>query len=144
MVHSDSRTAPSNELFEHTFFLEVERSTETQEHLPQGGCYRDYYPAETSGQNGRRDRSLRAFRFARSWCSKCERRNNVRSGCCHHSANPPPVWMTTFAEATTDHCTIWVRPLDYRNATVNTHLHARCKLSISATTEREILAKSAY
>jgi hypothetical protein len=111
--------------FEHKFFLEVDRSTESQWHLAsQAACYRDYYQrggfAERFGK--RRDdyrdipfRVLIAFRNA-------ERRNNTAVRLL--KAAPPFLtltWLTTQTEIERDPLgAIWIRPIDYRAATVET------------------------
>jgi len=108
-------------VFEHNFFLEVDRSSEAQGELAaKGGCYASYYRnggfAERCG--GNRDdykaypfRALIVFRNA-------ERRNNAAEALL---GNDPPilsmVWLTTFTEVTTNPLgNIWVRPVDYRDA----------------------------
>jgi hypothetical protein len=108
-------------MFEHNFFLEVDRSSEAQGELAaKGGCYANYYRsggfAERNG-GGRDDfkeypfRALMVFRNA-------ERRNNAAQALL---LNDPPiltmVWLTTFEEVTRDPLgTIWLRPIDYRDA----------------------------
>ncbi len=121
-IHEDT---PAGELYEHTFFLEVDRSTETQDVLIQKAhCYRDYYRRGGLAEKHGRPRSeyesfpfrvLMVFRNA-------ERRNNVAERLL--LLHPPilsQVWLTTFAEATTDPLgPIWVRPMDYRAVTGGT------------------------
>ena len=117
-------------LFEHNFFLEVDRSSEAQGELAaKGGCYASYYRtggfAERCG--GKRDdykdfpfRTLMVFR-------NVERRNNAAEALLR---NDPPilsmVWLTTFEELTTNPLgAIWVRPIDYRDATAGTAFKVR-------------------
>jgi hypothetical protein len=116
---------PSGEMYEHTFFLEVDRSTETQEKVAlKAHCYRDYYRRGGFAMKHGRPRSeyerfpfrvLMVFRNA-------ERRNNSAERL--HLLHPPilsQAWLTTFAEATTDPLgAIRTRPFDYRAATRGT------------------------
>lgn len=106
-------------LFEHAFFLELDRSTESQEVLAlKAACYVDYYRNGGFAVRQGGDRSqyqsypfrvLMVFRNA-------ERRNNAAERLLLN--NPPihrQVWLTTVAEVTADPLgPIWVQPVDYR------------------------------
>ena len=112
-------------LYEHTFFLEVDRSTETQEILAErAACYRDYYRSgalarQLHGQDAKPEdvpfRVLFVFKTA-------ERRNNAAERLLR--LHPPVLrqaWLTTFEEMTRDPLgPIWVRPQDYLKVTEHT------------------------
>ena len=115
----------SGEVFEHTFFLEVDRSTETQDTLAlKAACYRDYYRSGGFAlKNGRPRSEFENFPFRLLVVFQSgERRNNAAERLL--LMHPPilsQVWLTTFAEITSAPLKpIWVRPLDYRNATIDT------------------------
>lgn len=112
-------TNVTGNVFELTFFLEVDRSTETQDTVAlKAACYRDYYRSgRFAAKNGLPQsqpdcapfRVLMVFRNA-------ERRNNAAEGLLLLS---PPIltqaWLTTFTEIATNPLgPIWVRPADYR------------------------------
>ena len=112
-------------LSEHTYFLEVDRSTETLDTLAtRAGCYFDYY--KSGGFAVRNDaprsdfknypfRVLMVFKTA-------ERRNNTAERLLQ--SKPPiltQVCLSTFEEVTTDPLgAIWICPADYRDATKGT------------------------
>jgi hypothetical protein len=106
---------------EHTFFLEVDRSTEVLDTLvTRARCYRDWYRrGGLAYRNGRPHAEFERFPFRVLVVVRtAERRNNL---CERLLALRPPilsqVWLTTFAEATTDPLeAIWVRPIAYRAA----------------------------
>ncbi len=111
--------------FEHAFFLEVDRSSEVQETLvAKAECYRDYYRrggfAVRSGAN-RDDFEKFPFRVLMVF-KTVERRNNTTERLLQ--ITPPiltMVYLSTFEEVTRDPLgAIWVRPLDYREATDGT------------------------
>jgi hypothetical protein len=111
--------------FEHAFFLEVDRSSEVQETLvAKAECYRDYYRrggfAVRSGAT-RDDFEKFPFRVLMVFKS-AERRNNTAERLLQ--TTPPiltMVYLSTFEEVTRDPLgAIWVRPLDYREATEGT------------------------
>ncbi len=117
---------------EHAFYIEVDRSTETQDVLvSKAHCYLSYYRsggfAEKCGGH-RSDfkdfpfRVLMAFKTA-------ERRNNTAERLL--TGNPPiltHVWLTTMAEATADPFgPIWVRPADYRATLTGTPFEAQLR-----------------
>lgn len=110
-----------NELFEHCFFVEVDRSTETQDALiSRVGSYLDYYRSGGFAErNGASRSEFKSYPFRVIIVLKStERRNNVAERLLSH--NPPIlsfVWLTTIEEATKDPFgAIYVRPSDYRAA----------------------------
>lgn len=112
-------------LSEHAFFLEVDRSSETQDTLvARAGCYLNYYQsggfAVWSG-GGRDQVKEYPFRVLMVFKND-ERRNNTAERLLHH--NPPiltQVCMTTMPEVLANPLApIWIRPADYRSATENT------------------------
>lgn len=116
---------PDGGLSEHTFFLEVDRSTESQEVLAQrAACYSDYYRSGGLAvrygysQQDYRDFPFRVLMVFRN----AERRNNAAERLL---LNTPPiltqVWLTTHQEMLQQPLgAIWVRPLDYRRVTEET------------------------
>jgi hypothetical protein len=107
-------------LFERTFFLEVDRSTESQETLAaKACCYRDFYRRGGLAERHGRSRSeYEAFPFRVLMILRnTERRNNTAERLL--TLTPPvlsQVWLTTFAEVTSNPlAAIWVRPSDYRD-----------------------------
>jgi hypothetical protein len=111
----------NGEVFEHLFFLEVDRSTEPQDTLiTRAACYRDYY--RRGGLAVRRGHAAQAFEqfpFRVLIIFKnAERRNNTAARLLE--LQPPiltQVWLSTFAEVTTDPFgPVWARPADYRDA----------------------------
>lgn len=116
---------PDGGLSEHTFFLEVDRSTETQATLAQrAACYRDYYTrGGLAARNGKPRSVFADFPFRVLMVFKnAERRNNTAETLLQTQPSIlTQVWLTTFAEATADPLgPIWIRPLDYREATKGT------------------------
>ncbi len=112
-------------VFEHTFFLEVDRSTETQDTLAlKAACYLDYYKSGgLAVRNGQPRSAFREFPFRVLMVFKTpERRNNAAERLL---VNHPPiftqVWLTTMKELLADPLgAIWIRPADYRTATDGT------------------------
>lgn len=115
------REDESDGAYEHAFFLEVDRSTESQEVLSlKAACYGDYYRRGGFAvrQGGEREsyadypfRVLMIFR-------NDERRNNTAERLL---ANNPPVrrqaMLTTMSEVMADPLgPIWVQPADYEEA----------------------------
>lgn len=111
------------EVFEHAFFLEVDRGTETLDTLGRRlFAYREYYSgggfATTFGAP-RADFAQYPFRVLIVLPSD-ERRNNLAESLL---ALKPPIetqaWMTTASELRSDPLgPIWLRPRDYRDALV--------------------------
>jgi hypothetical protein len=115
----------AEDIFEHTLFLEVDRSTETQETLAmRAGCYVDYYRrGGLAARFGRPREELKDFPFrVLVVCKTAERRNNAAERML--KINPPilsMVWLTTMQEILHNPFgAIWIRPVDYRDATQNT------------------------
>jgi hypothetical protein len=115
----------NNGLSEHTFFLEVDRSTETLDTLAaKAVCYIDYYKSGGFAErNGGRRAAYKDFPFRVLMVFKtAERRNNMAERLLKNS--PPiftQVYLSTLAEARSDPLgAIWIRPLDYRDATKGT------------------------
>lgn len=116
---------PGGGLSEHTFYLEVDRSNETQGRLAaKAACYLDHYRnGGLAVRNGQPRSAYKDFPFRVLMVFKnAERRNNTAERLLQ--LTPPiltQVWLTTFEEITTDPLgSIWIRPLDYREATKGT------------------------
>jgi hypothetical protein len=116
---------PDGGLSEHTFFLEVDRSSETQDTLvSRAGCYLAYYKSGGFAvRNGAPRSAYREFPFRVLMVFKTsERRNNTAERLLQ--SNPPiftQVYLSTFGEVTRDPLgAIWICPLDYREATRGT------------------------
>ena len=112
-------------LSEHVFFLELDRSTEIQQTLvARAGSYLDYYKSGGFAQRKGADRNAyKEYPFRVLMVLKtAERRNNTAERLLQ--GNPPiltQVYLSTLAEVTARPLdTIWIRPLDYRNATNGT------------------------
>lgn len=111
--------------FERAFFLEVDRSSEVQETLVgKAVCYLDYYRrGGFAVRNGATRDDFKKFPFRVLMVFKnAERRNNTA---LYLLQNTPPiltfVYLSTFEEVTRDPLgAIWIRPLDYREATEGT------------------------
>jgi len=112
-------------LSEHTYFLEVDRSSETQDTLvARAGSYLDYYKsggfAERNGapRSAYKDYPFRVLMIFRN----AERRNNTAERLLQ--SNPPiltQACLTTIEEVKTDPLgAIWICPTDYRYATKGT------------------------
>lgn len=111
--------------FAHDCFLEVDRSSETQDALiSKAVCYLDYYRSGGFAiRNGGTTDELKDFPFRVLMVLKStERRNNTAERLAQN--NPPIltlVWLTTLAEVTTDPLgAIWIQPKDYREITHGT------------------------
>jgi hypothetical protein len=139
------------EAYEHTFFLEVDRSTETQDTLAErAALYRDYYrrgglARRLNGEGAAPEdvpfRVLFVFKTA-------ERRNNAAERMLQ--LHPPVLrqaWLTTFEEVTRDPLgAIWVQPHDYLEVTCGTAFdpeRRRELLSYRRQSEREALVEQA-
>lgn len=111
-------TSPDG-LFEHTFFAEVDRSTETITTLVEKCLgYRDYYQrGGLAVRYGSKRERYAEFPFRVLFVLRtAERRNNLAEALI---ALPTPiltqVWATTFAEVIASPLEpVWTRPLDYR------------------------------
>ncbi len=109
----------------HAFFIEIDRSTETQETLAnRAACYVEHYRSGSFAvRNGARTAAYREYPFRVLFILKtAERRNNMVE---HLLRATPPilshVWVTTQDEITTRPLgSIWLRPIDYRAAVLGT------------------------
>lgn len=120
-IHETER----HEVFEHSFFLEVDRSTETLDTLASRAlCYLNFYQrgglavrfgAAASDYKDYPFRVLMVFKTA-------ERRNNFAERLL--TGRPPiltQVWLSTIEEVKTNPLgPIWIRPRDYRAVTDGT------------------------
>jgi hypothetical protein len=109
------------DLYEHTFFLELDRSTESQQTLlTKACCYIDYYRSGGLAERfGHRREEFKDFLFRLLTVFKwAERRNNTADALLSLTAPIlTQVWLTTLSEAVADPLgSIWVRPVDYRQA----------------------------
>ena len=111
--------------FEHTFFLEVDRSSEIQEVLiARAGCYFDYYKSGGFAvRNGAARSAFKEFPFRVLMVFKtAERRNNTAERLLQN--NPPiltQVCLSTIEEVTRDPLgAIWFCPIDYRKVVERT------------------------
>jgi hypothetical protein len=112
-------------LSEHTFFLEVDRSSETLETLvSKVSCYLDYYKSGGFAvKNGAARSAYKEYPFRVLMVFKtAERRNNTAERLLQ---NTPPIFtqacLSTLEEVKHDPLgAIWIRPLDYRGAVKGT------------------------
>lgn len=119
-------------LSEHTCFLEVDRSSETQDILvTRACCYFEYYRSgDFAVRNGASRADLKDFPFRVLMVFKtAERRNNTAERLLQ---NTPAIltltWLSTLAEVSADPLgAIWFRPADYRDATKGTPFDAERK-----------------
>ena len=102
-----------------SFFLELDRSTETQQNLRgRASGYLEFYRSGGFAKRyGQPSEDFRQFPFRVLWIFRnAERRNNAAESFLRHH---PPIltmpWLTTFDELMKDPLgDIWVRPLDYQ------------------------------
>jgi hypothetical protein len=114
---------------EHTFFLEVDRSTETLDTLvSRAACYLQYYRSGGFAvKNGATPADFKEYPFrVLIVCKSAERRNNTALRLIQ--SNPPiftQAYLTTLAEVTADPfgC-VWVTPAAYRDAAKGTPFDA--------------------
>ena len=105
-------------LSEHTFFLEVDRSTETLDIIADRcHCYLDYYRSGGFAmRNGATREEYKGFPFRVLVVCKSEaRRDNIANRLLRN--NPPigaQVWLTTMAEMADPLNSIWTRPGDHQ------------------------------
>jgi len=118
-------TVTKDEKFTRTFFLEVDRSSETQDVLVgKAGCYYDYYKSGGFALRNRASREdYKQFPFRVLMVFKtAERRNNTAERLLQ--SNLPigkQFCLTTFDEVTRDPLgAIWIRLFEYRDATKGT------------------------
>jgi hypothetical protein len=121
------------ELFEHTFFVEVDRSTETLDTLARKAlCYLDYYRSGgLAVRAGRSKVEFKEFPFRVLMIFKSEeRRDNVAKKLL---VGTPPiltqVWLTTMTALIAEPLgPIWLRPLEYRRSDDRCHVFHRSVL----------------
>jgi hypothetical protein len=112
-------------LSEHTFFLEVDRSTEVQDILvSRAAAYLDYYKSGGFAvKNGAQRTAAKDYPFRVLMVFKtAERRNNIAHR-LYANAQPilTQVYCTTIDELRAHPLKdIWVRPMDYRDAVQGT------------------------
>ena len=119
-IRIQERDAEGGEFdFEHAFFLELDRSSETQGTLLNKAlCYRQFY--RTGGfatRNGATAREFERFPFLVLIVMKSAERRNIIAE--RFAANNPAilsqVWLTTLAEVTSNPLgQIWITPADHR------------------------------
>jgi hypothetical protein len=111
--------------FEHAFFLEVDRGTETLDTLAlRIVCYREHYSGGGYAASLGADRNAVAdypFRVLMVFPSE-ERRNNAAERFLQiQPAIETMAWMTTMPDVANDPLgAIWIRPRDFRQATLGT------------------------
>lgn len=136
--------------FERTFFLEVDRSTETQEVLiTRVGCYHEHYKSGGFAvRNGATRTDYRQFPFRVLMVFKsAERRNNTAERLLQDGLPVfKQVCLATIDDATRDPFgAIWICPFDYREATKRTPFDPEQKpltLAFRRQPEREAFVES--
>lgn len=121
-------------LSEHTFFLEVDRSTEAQDILvSRASAYLDYYKSGGfAAKNGAKRAEFKEYPFRVLMVFKTpERRNNTAERLLQ---NTPPiltqVYLATIDDVRSDPFgAIWIRPIDYRDAVSGTSFELGTSLS---------------
>lgn len=111
--------------FAYDCFLEVDRSSETQDVLvSKADCYREFYKSGGFAvRNGAPRTDFKDFPFRVLMVLKTlERRNNTAERLAQHD---PPIlsrtWLTTLTDIIADPLgDIWILPMDYRNLTIDT------------------------
>ena len=134
-------------LSEHTFFLEVDRSSEIQDALvSKARCYMDYFRSGGFAvRNGAPRSDYKEYPFRVLMVFKnAERRNNTAERLLQMT--PPiltQVWLSTYQEVTADPLApVWISPADYREATKGTPFateHRHESFGYRRQTERETL-----
>jgi hypothetical protein len=126
------------------FFLEIDRSTESQSKLIERMyCYKDFYRrGGLAARFGRAVEEFKSFPFrVLVTCRTAERRNNLAERLLASSVKVgAQVWITTKAEAITNPLgPIWITPGDYRKAIAGTHfeLAPHVAASVSSTYRRD-------
>lgn len=136
-------TTTADEVYEYTFFLEVDRGTETLDTLTERAhCYREHYASggfALSRGGAKSQREAFPYRVLVVLPSEA-RRDNLAEKLL--TLNPPietQVWLTTRQELMSDPLgAIWVRPREYRGNSQHTPLHDRNR----STSTTRILASS--
>lgn len=143
-------TEPDGKRFEHTFFVEVDRSNEIQDKLvSKASCYFEYYKSGGFAVRNRAPRDdYKKFPFRVLMVFKtAERRNNTAERLLQ---NMQPIltmiWLATFADVTADPLgPIWIRPADYRDALKGTSFdtdYTHRKFGYRRQAEREMLVEA--
>jgi len=137
-------------IYERTFFLEVDRSTEKQDILvDRAACYVDFYRSGGFAvRNGFSRSEFQKVPFRVLMVFKTiERRNNTAERLLNN--NPPirtQICLTTYAEVIADPLgTIWIEPKDYRAVTDGTPFDTSRQLPSYAyrrQPEREAMVES--
>lgn len=111
-------TDGTGEVYEHTFFLEVDRSTETQGTLvSRAACYVDFYKrGGLAIRNGRAAGEYKEFPFRLLIVlQSMQRRDNIAERLINW--NPPifsQAWLTTSTHVIKDPLgSIWIKPLQF-------------------------------
>ena len=120
LIRVEERT-PGGEVYEHSFFLEIDRGTETLDTLAlRSICYREHYSSGGFAASFGASRTAYTeypFRVLMVFPSE-ERRNNLTERLL--AVNPPIetlIWLTTVTDLATDALgPVWIRPRDYRAA----------------------------
>ena len=116
---------PDGGLSEHSLFLELDRSSQTQDTLTaRAGCYVDFYKSGGfAARNGGTRAAYREYPFRVLFIfQNAERRNNMAERLLQHT---PPIFtqilLSTFDEVVTEPLgAIWICPRDYREAVKGT------------------------
>lgn len=141
---------PDTRGYIHDCFLEVDRSSETQDVLiAKASSYLEHYASGGFAvRNGATVADKKSFPFRVLIVMKsAERRNNTAA---RLTQNNPPIltltWLTTMDEVTRDPLgAIWIQPKDYRDATVGTLFDTERKLPMGVyrrQPEREAFIES--
>jgi hypothetical protein len=141
------REQEGTKLFEHTFFLEVDRSSETQETLVRrAACYLDYYKSGGFAvRNGASRSDYKDFPFRLLIVLKnAERRNNTAERLVE--SNPPILtiaYLSTLPEVLADPVgPVWIRPKDYGEALKNSAFNAPSRATAyRRRAEREVFVE---
>jgi len=129
--------AENREKFEHAFFLELDRSNETQDRLiGKAVCYFEYYKSGGFAiRNSGTREEFKKFPFrVLLVVPNSERRNNTAERLLQNTPTIlTMVWLSTFAEVTADPFgPIWIRPSEYREATKGTQFDAERQFNPTA------------
>lgn len=128
-VRIETEVSDSTSTVRSAFFLELDRSTETQQNLRgRASGYLDFYRSGGFAKRcGKSPENFRQFPFRVLWIFRnAERRNNAAESFLRHH---PPILtqalLTTMEEFKADPLgTIWLLPIDYRNAVAGTHFNS--------------------
>ena len=135
--------------YERIFFLEVDRSTESQDKLiARVGCYADYYRSgRFAVRRGGTREAYKEFPFRVVVVLKnAERRNNTAERLLQSAQLfPNQVYLTTFPEIIKDPLgPIWITPSNYRDVTQGTPFDpslSRSSWGYKRQSSREILVE---